>query len=81
MQHPFPEIFIAQKHTDTQREVEHNRLVIEAKNTNKQIQGWVANKMHDLSVWMICTGERLHERYHASTPLPHLHQGCSTQAR
>ena len=81
MQHPFPEIFIAQKHADTQREVKHNRLVIEAKNTNRHIQqGWVTNKMHDLSVWMMCTGERLHKRYHTPTHLPHLHQG-STQAR
>lgn len=80
MQHPFPEIFIAQKFADTQREIEHNQLIHEAKKSNAPLPGWVANKMHDLSVWMICTGERLHERYHTTTHLSHLHQG-TTQAR
>jgi len=80
MQHPFPEIFIAQKFADTQREIEHNQLIHEAKKTNTPIRGWVANKMHDLSVWMICTGERLHKRYHTTTHLSHLHQG-TTRAR
>jgi hypothetical protein len=81
MQHPLPELFVAQKQADLQREIAHIKLISEAKNTNRHIQqGWVANKMHDLSVWMICTGERLHKRYHAPSHLPHLHQG-STQAR
>ena len=81
MQHQFPELFVAHKQADLQREIEHNILVREAKNANKHIkQGWVANRMHDLSVWMICTGKRLHEHYHAPTHLSHLHQG-STQAR
>ena len=80
MQHPFPEIFVAQKHADTQREIGHNILVREAKKANARLPGWAANKMHDLSVWMMITGEQLHERYHAPTHLPHLHQG-STQAR
>jgi len=79
MQHPLPELYVAQKQADLQREIGHNYLVREAKSANKPFQGWAANKMHDLSVWMICTGKRLHERYHASTHLPHLHQG-STQA-
>lgn len=76
----FPELFVAQKQADLQREIEHNNLVREAKSANAPYQGWIDNKMHDLSVWMICTGNRLHERYHAPTHLPHLHQG-STQAR
>jgi hypothetical protein len=78
MQHPFPEKFVEQKLADTRREVEHNLLVREAKIAHAPIQVWAINRMHDLSVWMICTGERLHERYHAQ--LPHLHQR-STQAR
>jgi hypothetical protein len=78
MQHPFPEIFVAQKQADTQREIEHSKLVREAKYAISPLQGWAVNKMHDLSVWMMCTGERLHEHYHAQ--LPHLHQR-STQAR
>ena len=76
MQHPLPELYVAQKQADLQREIEHNNLAREAKLVQ---QGWAANKMHDLSVWMICTGKRLHKRYHAPTHLPHLHQG-STQA-
>lgn len=79
MQHPFPELFVKQKLADTQREVEQEKLAREAKGTNTPLQGWVANKMHDLSVWMICTGERLHERYH-TTHFHHLHQR-GTQAR
>ena len=79
MQHPFPEKFIAQKLADTQREIEHNKLVREAKKSSAPLQGWIANKMHDLSVWMICTGERLHERYH-TTHLQYLHPR-GTQAR
>jgi hypothetical protein len=79
MQHPFPEKFVEQKLADTQRELAHSKLVRQAKKTNAPLPDWAANKMHDLSVWMMCTGERLHERYH-STHLHHLHPG-STQAR
>jgi len=77
MQHQFPEIFVAQKQADIQREIKHNALVHEAQKTNAPLPGWAANKMHDLSVWMMCTGERLHERYHRSNHLPHLHQSGS----
>jgi hypothetical protein len=80
MQHPLPEFFIAQKRSDIDREIAHIKLAREAMNANKHVQGWVANMMHDLSVWMMRTGERLHERYHTTTHLPHLHQG-STQAQ
>ena len=80
MQHPLPELYVAQKQADLQREIERNNLVREAIGFDKPLQGWAANKMHDLSVWMICTGQRLHERYHATTHLSHLHQG-SPQAR
>ena len=79
MQHPFPEKFIEQKLADTQREIENIRLVHEVKGKNAPLQGWIANRMHDLSIWMICTGERLHERYH-TTHFQYLHQR-GTQAR
>jgi hypothetical protein len=79
MQHPFPEKFIEQKLADTQREIEHIRLMRDAKGKNSPLQGWIANRMHNLSIWMICTGERLHERYH-TTHIQYLHQR-STQAR
>jgi hypothetical protein len=78
MHHPFPEKFIEQKLADTRREIEKDQLVHEAKSGNTPLQTWAVNKMHDLSVWMMCTGERLHEHYHAQ--LPNLHQR-STQPR
>jgi hypothetical protein len=34
MQHPIPELYIAQKQADLQREIEHNGLVNEAKKAN-----------------------------------------------
>lgn len=79
MQHPFPEKYIEQKLTDTRREIERIRLVRETKRTNTPLQVWAVNKMHDLSVWMMCTGKRLHDRYH-TTHIQHLHQR-STQTR
>ena len=80
MQHPYPELYVKQKQADLQREIENIHLIREAKKSaNAPFKGWVANKMHDLSVWMICTGERLHERYH-TTHFQHLHPK-STQAR
>jgi hypothetical protein len=80
MQHQFPELFVAHKQADLQRELEQNILVRQAKGSNVFLRDWTANKMHDLSVWMMCTGERLHERYHTSNHLSHLHRSGS-QAR
>ena len=77
MQHQFPELFVAHKQAELQREIEQNNLVREATRSSVTLQTWADNKMHDLSVWMICTGERLHERYHRSNHLPHLHQSGS----
>jgi len=65
MRHALPELYIAQKQADVQREIKHNRLVREAKNVHAHRQGFVANKLHALGIWMIRKGERLHERYHA----------------
>jgi len=81
MQHQqFPELFVAYKQADLQREIEHNTLVREAKGTDAPLRTWANNKMHDFSVWMICTGERLHKRYHTSSHLHQLHPR-SYQAR
>ena len=79
MLHLDPELYVAQKVADTQREIEQIRLIRKAKGNNTSLQAWANNRMHDLSVWMICTGERLHERYH-TTQIQHLPQR-STQAR
>ena len=80
MQHPFSEILVTHKQADIEREIDQIKLIREAEQANAPFPGWAANKMHDLSVWMILTGERLHERYHAPNHLHHLHQR-STQTR
>jgi len=79
MLHLDPELYVAQKVADTRSEIEQIRLIRKAKGNNTSLQTWANNKMHDLSVWMICTGERLHQRY-PTTQIQHLHQR-STQAR
>jgi Ni,Fe-hydrogenase I cytochrome b subunit len=72
MQHPIPELFMAQKQADIQRELEHDKLVREAKSTKNPIQGWIVEELHLLSLWMIITGERLHKHCHSTTNI----QGC-----
>lgn len=65
MHHAYPELYIAQKQADVQREIKHNQLVREAKSVHAHRQGFIANQLHALSIRMIRAGERLHERYHA----------------
>ncbi len=67
MNHALPELYIAQKQADVQREIEHNKLVREAKSVHAHRQDLIANKLHALGIWMIRKGERLHERYHAQS--------------
>jgi hypothetical protein len=67
MNHGLPEAFIAQKQADVQREIKHNQLVREAKSVHAHRQGFVANQLHALSIWMIRVGEHLHQRYHAQS--------------
>jgi hypothetical protein len=64
MRHAYPELYIAQKQADVQREIKQNNLVREAKSDHAQRQGFIANKLHALGIWMIRKGEQLHERYH-----------------
>ena len=65
MHHALPELYIAQKQADLQREIKHNQLVREIKSVNAHHRAFIANQLHALSIWMIRKGERLHERYHA----------------
>ena len=65
MQHQLPDFLVAQKQADVHREVEHDKLVREAEHARAYRQGFIANELHALSIWMIRYGERLHERYHA----------------
>ena len=71
MRHALPELYIAQKQADVQREIKHNQLVREAKSVNAHCQGFIANELHALGIWMIHKGEQLHERYHVRS------QACS----
>lgn len=64
-QHQLPKFLLAQKQADLQREIEHNKLVIEAEKARAHRQGFIANELHALSIWLIHKGERIHERYHA----------------
>lgn len=78
--HQFPELFVAQKQAELEREIKHNNLLRESKSTYTPLQTWANNKMHDFSVWMICTGEKMHKRYHRASHLHQLHPR-SSQAR
>ena len=44
-EHPYPELFVAQKKADIDREIDQNKLVREAKKAKFPRQIWVANKM------------------------------------
>ena len=62
---PDVEIYVSEKLADIKLEVEQNNLVRETERANAPILSWVASQMHNLSVWMIQTGERLRKRHHA----------------
>jgi len=64
MYHSYPELYVAQKQADVQREIEHDRLVREAEKARSDRQGFIANELHALGIWMIRKGEQRHERYH-----------------
>ena len=71
---PDIEIYVTEKLADIRHEVEQRNYVRAIERANAHIPGWVANQMHNLSVWMIQTGERIHEHYHTPAQIPHLHQ-------
>jgi len=65
MQHQLPDFLVVQKQADVHREVEHDKLVREAEQAGAHRQGFIANELHALSIWMIRKGKQLHKRYHA----------------
>lgn len=77
---PDVEIYVTEKMADIRRDVEQRNLVYEVERANVHIPGWVADKIHSLSIWMIRTGENLHERLHAPANVSHIHHH-STQSR
>ena len=77
MQHWLPEKLVETRRADFRREIEQLNLVHEAENAYGARQSWVGQQLHDLGVWMMTTGERLHKRYHAPEPLPRCYQGAT----
>jgi hypothetical protein len=68
------EILAEEERRDFRREMEQLRLEREALSTKPRKQNWLERGMHDLSVWMVTTGERLHRRYHDTDPIPRWYQ-------
>jgi len=50
------------------------RLEREAQTTKPHKLNWLECRLHDLSMWMMSTGERLHRRYHEPAPIPRWYQ-------
>lgn len=80
MQHWLTERLVETRRDDFRREIEQLNLVREAESAYDASQSWIKQQLHDLGVWMMTTGERLHKRYQAPEPLPRWYQG-STMAR
>lgn len=59
---------------DFRREMEQLRLEREAHITKPRQPNWIMHRMHDFSMWLISTGERLHRRYHNPAPIPRWYQ-------
>jgi len=68
------EIIAEEERADFRREMENYRLQREALNTKPRKPKLIERKIHDLSVWMVTTGERLHNRYHDTEPAPRWYQ-------
>ena len=68
------EVLAKEERADFRREMEQLQLEREALNTKPRKQNWLEHRMHDLSVWMVTTGERLHRRYHDTDSLPRWYQ-------
>ena len=68
------EILMEEHRADFRREMEQLRLEREAQTTKPHRANWLERRMHDFSMWMISTGERLHQRYHVPVPVPRWYQ-------
>lgn len=68
------EIIMDERRADFRREIEQLRLQREALEANPRNSGWVGRRMHDLSIWMMTTGERMHRRYHNPAPASRWYQ-------
>jgi hypothetical protein len=68
------EITAEEERADFRREMEQLRLEREALSTKPRKPNWIEHRLHDLSVWMVTTGERLQQRYHDTDPIPRWYQ-------
>jgi hypothetical protein len=68
------EILMEEHRADFCREMEQLRLEREAQTTKPHKLNWLERRLHDLSMWMISTGEHLHQRYHDPAPIPRWYQ-------
>ena len=68
------EILMEERRADFSREMEQLRLEREAISTKPHKSNWMDHRMHDLSMWMVTTGERLRHRYHNPAPVPRWYQ-------
>ena len=68
------EILMEERRADFSREMEQLRLEREATSTKPRKSNWLDHRMHDLSMWMVTTGERLHRKYHNPAPVPRWYQ-------
>jgi len=68
------EILAEEQRADFRREMEKYRLEREAQSTKPRKPNWLERRTHDLSMWMVSTGERLHRRYHDPAPAPRSYQ-------
>lgn len=68
------EVLMEERRADLRREIEQLRLEREADSAKPRKLNWLECRMHDLSMWMVRTGERLHRRYHDPAPAPRWYQ-------
>jgi len=68
------EILAEEQRADFRREMEKYRLEREAESTKPRRPNWLEHRIHDLSVWMVTTGERLYQRYYEIDPVPRWYQ-------
>lgn len=68
------EIIAEEERADFRREMEKYRLEREALTTKPHKPNWFANRMKDLSVWMLTTGQNLQKHYKDTEPVPRWYQ-------
>jgi len=68
------EILVEEHCADFRREMEKYRLEREAQSTKARKPNWLDHRIHDLSIWMVATSERLYQRYHETDPIPRWYQ-------